>query len=211
MLPRYPLWAIFFSAVCGSSWAAAQVQTAAEVTPTDRVFFDRIIRSVEPDGVGKPHRLSQYCTCFRREMINDARLFAFEAAARAGPQDEIILEGFVEFRETHEAFLKFLRCLGFEQLDDRLQSLPAESLGADCFAFVTDSHALSFARPVGEREVVTECLMGDPVYVLREAASGMLLCHSAEGYLGYLPATAVRRVSEMEFAPLPERGAGVRA
>jgi hypothetical protein len=51
----------------------------------------------------------------------------------------------------------------------------------------------------GEREVVTECLLGDPVYLLTTAPNGRLYCHTAEGYLGYVESAAVWRVNQSEF------------
>ncbi|MEM7478041.1 MAG: C40 family peptidase, partial [Planctomycetota bacterium] len=70
-------------------------------------------------------------------------------------------------------------------------------LGERRYGFVTATHRFSMSEP-GRGETVTECLYAEPVYLLDEVDSHLLV-HSQEGYLGFLPSSDVRRVTEEEF------------
>lgn len=47
--------------------------------------------------------------------------------------------------------------------------------------------------------VLTDCLLASPVYLLKETESGFLLCHAAEGYVGYVAAGDIHRADAEEF------------
>jgi len=186
-------------------WSSAQsLAQTAPVAPTaassDRAYFERLIAVVEPQGTGRPERLPQYIKFFKRQLINDVRLFAFEVQAEPRADGRVVVEGFIEFEENRAALLKFLRCLGFDRVDDRTEVLPSKDLGPRQFGFVETAHSLSFDGPTAGREVVTDCLLGSPLYLLKEAEEGFYLCHSAEGYVGYVSADDVHRVDAGEFA-----------
>ena len=42
-------------------------------------------------------------------------------------------------------------------------------------------------------------MLGEPLYLLREAEAGYFLCHCDEGYLGYVAGCDIQRVDEAEF------------
>ena len=52
----------------------------------------------------------------------------------------------------------------------RLEILPAESLGKKRFGLVKTTHTLSYDRPTEPRDVVTDCLLGETLYLLKEEA-----------------------------------------
>jgi hypothetical protein len=176
---------------------AQEVGVARESQPIGPIPLERFARRIEPTLAGRADRLPQYVDFFRRELVSDARLFAFDVAAKAGPDGRVKLRGYVEFPETHGALVNYLGVLGFE-VDDQLESLPAAHLGERRFGFMKTSHTLSYDRPSGRRGVVTDCLLGEPLYLLR-ADAGHFLVHSGEGYLGYVRAADVHRVNEAEF------------
>jgi hypothetical protein len=159
--------------------------------------MERVARRIEPDLKGRPERVQQYVDFFRRELVSDSRLFAFDVVAEANGDRGATLRGYVEFAETHKSLLKLLETLGFT-VDDQLEALPSEKLGDNKFGIVKTAHSLSYDRPSGRRGVVTDCLIGEPVYLLRED-SGHFLVHAGEGYLGYVRADDVHRVNEAEF------------
>jgi hypothetical protein len=150
-----------------------------------------VARKIEPTLAGKPERLSQYISFFSRELGNDSRLCAFDVSAEAVKGQQVRLNGFVEFPETRHSLKEFLKALGFD-VEDRLESLPAESLGNRRFGLVAKPHTYVFDRPSGKRKQENDLLIGEPLLLLREQ-DGHLLVHSREGYLGYVSSSEVIR------------------
>ena len=54
-------------------------------------------------------------------MITDTRLFPFEVAATVDENGRVALDGVVGLEENRAALLKFLRYLGFSEIDDRIE------------------------------------------------------------------------------------------
>jgi hypothetical protein len=183
---------------CAAPACAQEVSVAKESPPIGPLPAERFARKIEPDLNGRPERVQQYVDFFRREAVSDARLFAFDVVADATGEQAVTLQGYVEFPESHKALLRLFETLGFE-VDDQLESLPAENLGERRYGIVKASHTLSYDRPQGRRAVVTDCLIGEPVYLLREDADHFLV-HSGDGYLGYVRAADVHRMNADEFA-----------
>jgi hypothetical protein len=183
---------------CVGSANAQAVSVATENQPIAAQPMERVASKIEPDLKGRADRLRQYIDFFRKELVNDARLFAFDVVAKPSSGRRVELTGYVEFPETHRSFVDYVTALGFE-VEDNLEDLPAESLGEKRFGFVKASNTLSYDRPSGRRGVVTDCLLGEPLYLLREDG-GHLLVHAGEGYLGYVKADDVHRVTGKEFS-----------
>jgi len=185
-------------------FATPHVAAADEIVlPTEEDFsvprvIERLARRIEPDMAGKPERLAQYVDFFRSELGNDSRLFAFNVTAQRATDGKVELRGYVEFPETRTALAKFLTSLGFK-VEDRLETLPASALGKEIFGFVKTAHSVCYDRPSGRQRPENDCLVGEPLYLLREE-SGHLLAHSGEGYLGYIPTKGVLRVDAATFA-----------
>ncbi len=172
------------------------------VLPTEQDFtiakvLDRLAHRIEPDQVGKPERVSRYVDFFRSELANDSRLFAFDVSSKARGDGRIELSGYVEFPETRAALIKFLAILGLA-VDDRLETLPAAELGKQIFGLVKSPHSVCYDRPSGRQRPENDCLVGEPLYLLREE-NGHLLAHSGEGYLGYIPSKDVLRLDAARF------------
>jgi hypothetical protein len=163
----------------------------------------RLARKIEPNLNGRPDRLPQYVDFFRREAGNDSRLVAFDVATTTRPDGRVRLTGFVEFPETRAALGEFLGHLGF-QVDNQLETLPSANLGVRTLGFLKSSHCLSYDRPRGRRGAVTDCLFAEPLYLLRQDGDQVLV-HSGEGYLGYIPADQIHRVTDAEFARYLDR------
>lgn len=162
----------------------------------------KLARSVEPDLVGDISRLPVYIEFFKSKLANDTRLFAFQVNPRFSEAGIVELEGHVEFSQTRDGLIGFLKALGFEVSDKNLQNLPSVELGSKRFGLVKTTHTLSYSGPQKPQSVVTDCLLGEPLYLLREER-GYLLAHSAEGYLGYVSAGDVYRVDAKKFALYP--------
>ncbi len=189
---------------------------AQEVPSTKRDVFRmppycaRMIGEIEPGLVGSPERLPLYIELFRREMITDSRLFPFRVEGEWMEEDSrVVLRGFVGYEENRTTLVHFLHQLGFEAVEDHIEVLPSKELGSQRFGFVSASHSLSFDRPTGRKEVLTDCLMGAPVFLLKEAADGFLLCLGVEGYVGYVNGRDICRADRKESSRY-QSGAQVR-
>ena len=185
-----------------SSCARAQPQVLAP--PSQDNALVKLAKKIEPDLVGHERRLPQYVEFYRAKLGNDTRLFAFDVQAVPTTTGQVQLEGYVEFLQTRTGLLGFLEALGFDVLDEGLEILPAAGLGKKSFGFVKTTHTLSYNRPTEPRSVVTDCLLGEPLYLLREEGD-FLLVHSGEGYLGYVAAADVQRVGAKAFDRYPTK------
>lgn len=188
----------FLLALVVSPLAAVAQEAAPKARPVDAAFIKRLAEKVEPKFQGRRDRLAHYVDHFRHETANDARLFAFHVSAAAEGENGVRLHGFVEFPETRAAIGEYFKALGFAPVENDLDTLPAKELGERRFGFITAAHSLSYAEPE-EREVVTDCLLGEPLFLLREEGDHFLV-HGGDGYLGYVAAGDVKQVNEAEFA-----------
>ncbi len=163
---------------------------------------ERLARRVEPSLAGKPEQLPHYIDFFRTELANDSRLCAFKVTSKVTDDGKVVLQGYTEFPETRASLVKYLKALGF-QVDDQLETLPSAGLGKNIFGLVTAPHSICFDQSSGRQRPENDCLIGEPLYLLREE-NGHLLVHCGEGYLGYVSEKDVRRVNPEEFAKYQE-------
>lgn len=192
--------------ICTTNAVLAKPHVAASPSqnspPSESSALVELAKQIEPDLVGRAERLPQYVEFFRAKLGNDTRLFAFDVRAVADGAGQVKLQGYVEFQQTRAGLVGFLSALGFDVSDDELETLPSASLGKQAFGLVKTTHTLSYSRPVDPRSVVTDCLLGEKLYLLRESGDHLLV-HSGEGYLGYVATTDVHRVSAASFARYP--------
>lgn len=157
-----------------------------------RIAMDRVIRQIEPSGKGDIARLDDYVAFFKREFIEDPRMFAFDVSATQRA-DGISVSGFVEFAEHATALAGFLHRLGFKTDHTKLETLPRADLLNAPAGLVSVDRAFVFDRVEKPRETVTECLRDEHVFLL-DVSDGHYLVHCADGYVGYLPKDAVTPV-----------------
>jgi len=205
-MPRAFCLIVFVLFLCIST-GAQEVSVSKESPPIGPPSAERFAARIEPDLKGRPERLQQYVDFFRREAVSDSRLFAFDVVPESTGDGKVTLKGYIEFPETRKSLVALLTTLGFK-VDDQTESLPSEKLGEMLFGLVKSPHGHSYDRPQGRRTVVTDCLIGEPLFLLREDA-GHFLVHSGDGYLGYVDADDIERVDESQFAEYME-GSRVR-
>jgi hypothetical protein len=177
------------------------VETGGSREDRARRAYERVIRKIEPGLVGTPDRLPQYLELFKREFVEDTRTFAFNvAAAASGAGGAVEVTGWVEFPEHEKALKDFLGCLGFKDVSTAgLEIVPGPALRERAFAIVGESPVYVYDKAAAPRETLTEALPGDGLFVLRDAGNGSLLCHAADGYVGYVEAAKVKRVDGAAF------------
>ncbi|MEM9352866.1 MAG: C40 family peptidase [Planctomycetota bacterium] len=156
-----------------------------------------LAKRVEPELAGREALLSHYVDYYRRSMVNDTRLVAFNVTALADGDGGVTLGGYCEFEESRQGVEGYLAAMGFDRIENEIEIVPSASLGEQRFAVVKVESTLSYASP-DEGEVVTDCLLGEPLFLL-SATAGHFLAHSGEGYLGYIRVADVERLSEAEF------------
>jgi cell wall-associated NlpC family hydrolase len=180
----------------------AEVRRGIELRGTreerSRRVYEAVIRKVEPTLVGNPDRLPQYLELFKREFVEDPRTFAINLSATSDAGKRIKTGGWVEFEEHHRVLGEFLTHLGFTVANDGVELLPDAKLGEERFAIATGEACFLYDKPAGLRETFTQCLPGDPLFVLKDVGDG-LLCHAGDGYVGYVAASQLRRVSGEAF------------
>jgi hypothetical protein len=136
---------------------------------------------------------------FRDATFGDARIYAFHVDVRTSDEGPLVLSGYVEFVEIRDALVKCLHRLGFNELDDRIEILPSQELGPLKYGVFKTTHSLSLQEPQRGTEVVTDGVLGEAVFLLKKAANDFFLCHTAEGYLGFIESSAIQRMEEGEF------------
>ena len=166
--------------------------------PVDKAALKQLAEKIEPTVKGNADRLAQYVNHFRHEAANDRRLFAFSVAAAAEGDGGVRLTGFVEFPETRAAIGEYFAALGFTPVESQLETLPSNDLGEKRFGFIKSFNSLSYAEPA-EKEIVTDCLLGEPLFLLRSEDDHFLV-HGGDGYLGYVAVKDVHAVDEAAFA-----------
>jgi cell wall-associated NlpC family hydrolase len=179
--------------------SSARAQEAAPTErPVDPSVIERLAKQAEPDLKGRQSHVRQYVDSFRHNSANDARLCVFNVAAEPEGEQGVRLAGFVEFPETRNALEAYFKKLGFTPVENQLETLPAKSLGEKRFGLIKSPHSLSYAEPA-EKEVVTDCLLGESLFLLR-LEDDHYLVHGGDGYLGFVAAKDILPVDEAAFA-----------
>lgn len=169
-------------------------------TPEQRAnrYYGQLLQRIEPSGSGDITRLPAYLDFFRREFIEDRRLFATNITGTADSSAYITLHGFTEFEEHPKGLTALLERLGFEVID-AVDRLPSKELGDTPFAVVKADSAFIYDKSATPRENLTQCIQGDKVILLAPADNGYFLCHGPDGYVGYIDGSAVQRVTASAF------------
>lgn len=170
-------------------------------SPEDRgrTFYENVIRKVEPSLKGDAVRLPQYLDLFKREFVEDTRTFAIDISVSPLDDGVVSVIGRVEFEEHRRSLAEFLKHLGFVVDLSGLNLCPTPELGDKRFAVVRENGAYIYAKTTTPRETLTESLKGDGLFLLAPADNDHYLCHAADGYVGYVAADAIERLTGEQF------------
>lgn len=197
--PRTWLVAIGWLCLFAGSTVGAEQAAPAAPKSAEQDYFERAIHKVESGLAGSAERLPLYLQLFERELINDPRLFPCHVGVEWTSAGHVVLTGCVGLKENRIALRRMFEYLRFDRIDDRVEVLPSNDLGEKRFGLIRAFHSFSFDSPAEPQEVLTDCLLGTPVFLLREAENGYFLCHAMEGYVGYVAGRDIRRMDCREF------------
>lgn len=152
-------------------------------------YFERLVALAEPTGHADPARLASYLAVLKHDVVHDARLIAFSPVAEMRG-DTVVLGGFAEYPELKDTAVKFLQAVGFPRVGDRMELLPSPDLSGQPFALAISRKAFLYDKPMPPHESLTQAMAGDALFLLKREGDSYL-CHSAEGYVGYVAATDV--------------------
>lgn len=174
---------------------------AMEGSPEERGrhAMERVVAEIEPSLHGDPARIGVYISFFKHEFVRDPRMFAFDAVGKISVDGTVVLTGYAEYQEHRDTLNQFLNLLGFHEIDNQIELLPAKLLGDRPFAVVKSARATLYDRLAKPRENVSQALIGDPLFLLMEV-DGYYLCHAGDGYVGYIAASDVQRVTAGELS-----------
>jgi cell wall-associated NlpC family hydrolase len=166
-------------------------------------FFEELARKIEPSTVGDPQKLDVYLDFFRREVVRDRRLFAFEVEATVPDQGDVprlvVVLGEAEHPQQLDAFVRLLEALHFRPAP-AAETMPHASLGGKHFGIVRAQRSFLRAKDEARAETVNEAVAGEPVWLLKAGVGGeRLLCHAVDGYVGWINAVDVARVDAERF------------
>ncbi len=165
----------------------------------EQVYYERLIRRVEPTLQPSLDRLPAYIHLYMSELIHDDRLFATQVSATHDPEAGLIrLDGHVMFEENRNTLELLFRYLDLAPVENNVRVLPDANL-RHRFAVVSDSSVYSYDAPAEPRETMTESFFGDPIYVLAEADNNHVYTLTTAGYVGYIDRDALEFLSPEEF------------
>ena len=192
-----------------------------------RRVYETILRKVEPSLSGDVKRLNVYLEFFKREFVEDPRQFAISLQPVEAGNGKWHVSGYVEYIEHQRALAEVLRHLSLdESVEDRTQLLPTIGVENDRYALVTAERCFVHDRSEGRGEVLTECVAGDALFVLKDdqpggggrngagssagtdagdergsggGAGGRVLVHAKSGYVGWVDSACLVRVGKDGF------------
>lgn len=157
-----------------------------------RRYWENLVARIEPTRQGDPARAAVYLDFYRREILRDPRLFATNL--RLSPVGgEIVIDGAAEYKEQLDALLSLLRALNLDARADAVALMPTTRVADQPFGILRAPRSFLGSTPTGG-ENVNEALGGEPVWIL-DAADESLLCHSIDGYVGWIRSDDIERVS----------------
>jgi gamma-D-glutamyl-L-lysine dipeptidyl-peptidase len=196
---RWVLVFLIVPAAMAQTRPTTQIRRGIEYPTTDparrqEIVFEGLIRKIEPDLHGEPSRMPAYVNFFKREFVRDPRLFAVDISVSVN-DDTVQIDGFVEYAQHQEMLRRMLTTMGFEKIQDRIE---VAHTSTSQFGVVTTPRAFLYDRIDQPRETITECLNGEPLFVLRKSGDYCLV-HASDGYVGYVNATAFTLLGRKEF------------
>ena len=155
----------------------------------------RIDESLSPE-----QRLAYAIEKFVHTSIFDKKTVHFNVKGRK-EGSSIVLEGEVIFPQHRNGLESVLKRLGFDEIDNRITLLPEEGgLGTLDYALVTSYTARLEQDYTVPRSILDEAVYGQYVRLLKQGEDGEhLFVQVPNGYIGWIKAAAVRRISHAEW------------
>jgi gamma-D-glutamyl-L-lysine dipeptidyl-peptidase len=160
---------------------------------------DRIIRRLEPSGIGKPDLVNDYIAKYKPMVVYDPRVMCFDVESKI-ESGVLVISGMVNLSEYREGLISVLTAMNLQNIKDEIEVLPSKKLGKKTFAVVNVTGLMFYSRATGIQEQLTESILGDGIYLLAEDKAGKYFyAQSPSGYLGWIEKNKVIPMSLSVF------------
>jgi gamma-D-glutamyl-L-lysine dipeptidyl-peptidase len=162
-------------------------------------FRERVIRRLEPSGIGKPEKVNEYIAKYKPMIVYDSRVMCFDIESRI-ESGSLVVSGMVSLPEYKEGLLSVLTAMNLQHIKDNIEVLPSKKLGKKTFALVNVPGLMFYSRATGIQEELTESILGDGIYLLTEDNSGKYYyAQTPSGYLGWIEKDKVIPMTQIAF------------
>lgn len=162
-------------------------------------YNERLMKQLEPSGKPSAAKIGQYLETYKHLAVYDPRTICFEVKGE-NVKGKIILTGMVSLQEEKDGLLQALNALKLKDVEDRIGVLPSTQLGDTRYAIAKVAHVPFFSAPTGRQERLTEGILGDRIFLLKEDdVNGYYFAQHSGGYLGWIRKQDVLRVSLNDF------------
>lgn len=160
-------------------------------------FHQEIARKVGAKLDTHPEALKTCIERIRNLVLSDRVGFFFNVTAHV-EDENIILSGETERSEFKNITREVFRHLGFTSVVDRVEIVPDWTANPPPFGVAVQPHVMTWSRPDLTGIPMDEALYGEPVYVLKELPSALII-KNFSGYWGYAEKSSIRRINKTEF------------
>ena len=143
--------------------------------------------------------VQQMLDIYQRFVITEPVFFLLESQVEK-TEDGWVLSGKSSSPFLTSATEQLMMSVGCDPVVNRMEALPSKRLGEMRFGIVRMPMAMTWASPRQGDNVQTQLLLGEPLWLLDESDDGAaLLIQGGEGYIGWVRADQVTRVTGPEF------------
>lgn len=156
-------------------------------------------RRIWPEGALPRERAQWFCDLWTSAVLSDRSFVHF--CPRIVPEHGgLRLEGATNTVQLRDTLVSALAVVGLGEVGNAMRLLPEEGRvdGERC-GVCTAPTALTYAEPSERSGLRSQLLYGELLHLL-DRADDFVLVHGADGYWGWVRASAVKPITEEEFA-----------
>lgn len=178
-----------------------QAADAAVADPSLSRPIAKIVRGLWPfDHAPKTEAEVNWVLSRYRASLADSTFFYFAVTAEQY-KGKWVLRGATNYPTLASGARNLLAATGLKNVENRIETLPSARLGNLKFGVVQIPMALTWGKPAEGRDVKTQLLLGDRVFLLDQTPdAGYFLVQGADGYCGWVRCEAILRIDEAQFA-----------
>jgi hypothetical protein len=159
----------------------------------------RTLQRIEPVGKPVPERINDYLSRYKDIAVFDPKVMCFDVRGKS-ENGKIVLTGMVSLQEEKDGLLNFLPLMNLGEIEDRIEVLPCNSLGAQRYAIAKVPLVVYYSQPSGMQEHLTESTLGDSIFLQKfDEKNGYYYAQHSNGYLGWVKQEDVLPMDLTEF------------